>query len=237
MNMPRQTPFRCLVTGASRGVGAPIVEDLASSGHRIALTARTETDLVRTASTLNVDTMVIPADVTNRAAASLTIDQVVEQLGGLDVLVINAGEGVSAPITATDDALWERMIEMNLNAPFRYVRAVVPVMKKQGFGRIVVIASVASQMGAPYISAYTAAKHGVLGLVRSGAAELARTVDSIVAKTGKERATVIATLAREQGHGKLIAPHEVAATVRFLINDSGAVNGQGLILDGGKVQA
>jgi NAD(P)-dependent dehydrogenase (short-subunit alcohol dehydrogenase family) len=256
MNMSRQNPFRCLVTGASRGIGAAIVEDLASAGHRIALTARTEADLVRTASTLNVDTMVIPADATNRAAASLTVNQVVEQWGGLDVLVINAGEGVSASITATDDALWERMIEINLNAPFRYVRAAVPVMKEQGFGRIVVIASVASRVGAPYISAYTAAKHGVLGLVRSAAAELAhtgitvnavcpgyvdtpmttRTVDSIVAKTGKDRDTVIATLAREQGHGKLIAPREVAATVRFLIDDMGAVNGQGITLDGGKVQ-
>jgi len=118
-----------------------------------------------------------------------------------------------------------------------------------------VIASVASKVGAPYISAYTAAKHGVLGLVRSAALEVApfgvtvnavcpgyvdtpmtrRTIDTIVAKTGRDPDEVLQTLAQEQGHGKLIEPHEVAATVRFLIDDLGAINGQGVTLDGGKV--
>jgi len=162
---------------------------------------------------------------------------------------------VSAPIHRTDDALWQYMIDLNLSAPFRFLRAAIPVMKEQGFGRIVVIASVASKVGAPYISAYTAAKHGVLGLVRSAALEVApfgvtvnavcpgyvdtpmtrRTIDTIVSKTGRDPDEVLQTLAQEQGHGKLIEPHEVAATVRFLIDDLGAINGQGITLDGGKV--
>lgn len=256
MNTSRQSPFRCLVTGASRGIGAAIVGDLASAGYPIALTARTESDLLAVASTLDVPHLVIPGDVTDPTAADRIVQHVVGEWNGLDVLVINAGEGISAPITRTDDALWERMIELNLNAPFRFMRAAIPTMKEQGFGRIVVIASVASRVGAPYISAYTAAKHGVLGLVRSAAAELsphgitvnavcpgyvntpmtARTVDSIVEKTGRERSEVLHTLAQEQGHGKLIEPEEVAATVNFLVHEQGAINGQGITLDGGKVQ-
>jgi NAD(P)-dependent dehydrogenase (short-subunit alcohol dehydrogenase family) len=256
VNVSGQSPLRCLVTGASRGIGVAIVHDLAHLGYPIAMTARTESDLLAVASTLAVPNLVIPGDVTDPEAADLIVQRVVSEWNGLDVLVVNAGEGVSAPITRTDDALWARMIEINLNAPFRFIRAAVPIMKEQGFGRIVVIASVASRVGAPYVSAYTAAKHGVLGLVRSAAAELssygitvnavcpgyvdtpmtARTVDSIVAKTGKDRDEVLRSLAQEQGHGKLIQPQEVAAAVRFLINDHGAINGLGITLDGGKVQ-
>ena len=254
--MSRHSPFRRVVTGASRGIGAAIVRDLAASGHRIALSARTEGDLTAVADTLEVPTMVIPADALDPGTADLVINRVVQEWGGIDALVVNAGEGVSAPIHRTDDALWQYMIDLNLTAPFRFLRAAIPLMKEQGFGRIVVIASVASKVGAPYIGAYTAAKHGVLGLVRSAALEVApfgvtvnavcpgyvdtpmtrRSIDSIVAKTGRDRDEVLQTLAQEQGHGKLIEPREVAATVRFLIDDLGAINGQGITLDGGKVQ-
>ena len=173
------------------------------------------------------------------------------------MLVINAGEGASAIIEETDDEMWAKQLEINLSAPFRLIRSAVPVMKAAGFGRIVVVASVASKAGSPFISAYTAAKHGVLGVVRSAAAELATTgitvnavcpgyvdtpmtqhsIDVIVAKTGRDRTVIAGKLADMQPIGRLISPEEVAATVMFLINDAGGITGQGITIDGGRVQS
>ena len=114
-------------------------------------------------------------DITEPDAA----DQVFAAVGGrwdrVDVLVANAGAAASAPLASHVRRDWERMLELNLTAPFRCVRRAVPAMKEAGSGRIVVVASVAARIGAPYIAAYTASKHGVLGLVRSAAAELAAT--------------------------------------------------------------
>jgi len=182
---------------------------------------------------------------------------VVQAWGGLDALVLNAGDGVSASIEETDDALWERMIDLNATAPFRFLRAAVPVMRTQGFGRIVVVASVASRAGSPYIIAYTAAKHAVLGMVRSAAAELATTgitvnavcpgyvdtpmtqksIEAIVEKTGRSAVEVAERLARMQPINRLIAPQEVADAVTFLVHDRGGINGQGITIDGGRIQA
>jgi NAD(P)-dependent dehydrogenase (short-subunit alcohol dehydrogenase family) len=148
-------------------------------------------------------------------------------------------------------------LEINLTSPFRFVRAATPVMKAQGFGRMIVVASVASKIGAPYISAYVSAKHGVLGMVRAAAAELAttgitvnavcpgyvdtpmtqRSVDAIVAKTGRSRELVLGNLQSAQPIGRLITAGEVATAVSFLANDSGGINGQSIVIDGGAVQS
>jgi len=248
--------MRCLVTGASRGIGASIATSLAQHNHQVALTARGQADLQALADRLTVPTMVLPADATDPAAPSELIDAVVRQWGGLDVLVLNAGEGVSATIEETDDDLWARMLELNATAPFRFLRAAVPVMRDQGFGRVVVVASVASRAGAPYIVAYTAAKHAVLGMVRAAAAELATTgitvnavcpayvdtpmtqksIESIVAKTGRAATDVAERLARMQPINRLITPEEVADAVTFLAHDRGGINGQGITIDGGRIQ-
>jgi NAD(P)-dependent dehydrogenase (short-subunit alcohol dehydrogenase family) len=250
-------PLRCLVTGASRGIGAAIATELAEQGHRVALTARGETDLRSLADRLDSSTLVLPADATDPAAPAALVDAVVQAWGGLDALVLNAGDGVSASIEETDDALWERMIDLNATAPFRFLRAAVPVMRTQGFGRIVVVASVASRAGSPYIIAYTAAKHAVLGMVRSAAAELATTgitvnavcpgyvdtpmtqksIEAIVEKTGRSAVEVAERLARMQPINRLIAPQEVADAVTFLVHDRGGINGQGITIDGGRIQA
>jgi NAD(P)-dependent dehydrogenase (short-subunit alcohol dehydrogenase family) len=245
------------VTGASRGIGRTIVEHLAASGHQVAITARSVGDLQSLADSLDVPTLVLPADVTDPGAPDRLVADVVAAWGGIDVAVLNAGEAISAPIHRTDDELWQQMLEVNLTAPFRFIRAAVPPMKQAGFGRIIVIASIASKVGAPYITAYSAAKHGVLGAVRSAAIELAttgvtvnavcpgyvdtpltdRALESIVAKTGLDMAAARATLENSHPIKRLITTDEVASVVDMLVADTGGITGQGIVIDGGSVQS
>lgn len=247
--MENSLPLRCLVTGAGRGIGRSVSEELSASGRKVALLSRTKADLEELSAALPGETLVLPADVTEAAAAADAIAAVISAWGGIDVLVLNAGEGVAASITKTDDALWDHTLELNLTAPFRFLRAAVAPMKEAGFGRVVVIASMASLEGIPYVSAYTAAKHGVLGLVRSAAAELGssgitvnavcpgfvdtpmteRSLEAIMASTGRTREQALAAMLGEQP--RLIAPGEVAREVLHCIDDA-SVNGQAIIIDG-----
>jgi NAD(P)-dependent dehydrogenase (short-subunit alcohol dehydrogenase family) len=247
--MGSSLPLRCLVTGAGRGIGRAVSEELAAAGHRVALLSRTQADLDELAADLPVETLVLPADVTDPASATNAISALVEAWGGIDVLVLNAGEGVAASITKTDDAMWDHTIELNLTAPFRFLRAAVSPMKEAGFGRVVVVASLASLEGMPYVSAYTAAKHGVLGLVRAAAAELSlagvtvnavcpgfvdtpmteRSLAAIMSNTGRTREQALTAMLGEQP--RLIAPREVADEVMRCIDDA-TVNGQAIIIDG-----
>jgi len=252
--------LRCLVTGASRGIGAAIVADLDHAGHRLALTARTEASLRAVADSLagaGGSPLVLPEDATDPGSAERLHEAITAAWGGIDVLVVNAGEGNAAPLAKTDDAMWQASLDVNLTAPFRLLRAFVPGMVERGFGRVVVVASVAAKVGAPYISAYAAAKHGVLGLVRSVAVEVAtsgvtvnavcpgyvdtpmtdRTIEAIVEQTGRTPEQARASLERQQPIGRLISPQEVADAVRFCIADAGALNGQAINLDGGGVQS
>ncbi|MGH3735904.1 MAG: SDR family NAD(P)-dependent oxidoreductase [Micromonosporaceae bacterium] len=203
-----------------------------------------------------VETLVLPADLTADGAVDTLVAQVAERWGPVEILVANAGAATSAPLPKVTDAEWQRMLDLNLTAPFRCLRAVVPAMVERGYGRIVVIGSVASKRGEPYIAAYTAAKHGVLGLVRAAAAELARTgvtvnavcpayVDTpmtdgsvawIAENTDRTAAEARRTLERKQPIGRLITVDEVADAVWFCIENS-AVTGQGLNVDGGAIQS
>ena len=164
-----------LVTGAGRGIGAAVARRLSAAGLSVALTARSAGELEALAAELPGRSMVVPADVTAPDAVESVFAEVERACGPVEVLVLNAGAGTSAPLQRTTDADWQRMLDLNLTAPFRMLRRAVPGMVEQGFGRVVAIASVAAKRGEPYISAYTASKHGLLGLVRSAASELATT--------------------------------------------------------------
>jgi len=244
-----------LVTGAGRGIGRAVAVRLAAEGYRVALTARNEDELRETAGLCDGETLVLPADMLDPTTPDTVTAAVEEAWGPVSVLVANAGEGLSAPIARYPDDMWARQLELNLTAPFRCVRRVVPGTVEHRWGRIVVVASMAAKRGEPYIAGYTAAKHGVLGLVRSVAAELATTgvtanavcpayvdtgmtdgtVATIVAQTGRSPEEARQILERKQPIGRLITVDEVAESVWFCVVNGG-VTGQGLNVDGGAVQ-
>jgi len=159
-------------------------------------------------------------------------------------------------LVRTTDEDWQRMLDLNLTAPFRCLRRALPAMTEARFGRVVVIASVAGKIGSARIAAYTASKHGVLGLVRTAAAEVAssgvtvnavcpgyvdtpmtdESVANIAAGTGRSTEDARAILEHMQPIGRLVTVEEVAATVMLCV-DNAAINGQGINVDGGSVQS
>lgn len=245
-----------LVTGASKGIGLAAARRLSEEGCRVALLARDRDSLEKAAASLPGETMVLPADVTDPASLEAAFAAVEDGWGPVEVLVLNAGNGTGSPLPATTDEEWQRMLDLNLTAPFRCLRRALPSMLEAGWGRVVVIASVASKVGEKQIAAYTASKHGVLGLVRSAADEVARSgvtvnavcpgyvdtpmtdqsVRDIAARTGRPEADIRTILERKQPIGRLVTPEEVADVVSLCVAN-GAINGQGLNVDGGAVQS
>ncbi len=245
-----------LVTGAGRGIGRAVALRLSAAGLRVALTARSAPELADTAAACAGETLVAPADITDTVAVEGIFAAVEHTWGPVAVLVANAGAGFSARIEKTGDDDWQRMLDINLTAPFRCMRRAVPAMRRAGYGRIVVVASNAARVGEPYIAGYAASKHGVLGLVRSAAAELASsgvtvnavcpgyvdtsmtaaTVNTITTTSGRTAEQARAVLERKQPIGRLITADEVASAVWFCI-DNAAMSGQGVNVDGGAVQS
>jgi NAD(P)-dependent dehydrogenase (short-subunit alcohol dehydrogenase family) len=247
---------RALVTGAGRGIGAAVARRLSDAGHSVALTARSADELAALAAELPGPSLVLPADITDPDAVEHVFGEVERAWGPVEVLVLNAGAGTSAPLHGTTDADWQRMLDLNLTAPFRMLRRAVPPMVEAGWGRVVAVASVAAKRGEPYIAAYTASKHGLLGLVRSAARELAtqgvtvnavcpayvdtpmtdHTVATISRTTGRTEAQARETLERRQPIGRLVTVDEVADAVMLCVA-SAAITGQGINVDGGAVQS
>ena len=246
-----------LVTGGARGIGLACARALLAQGAKVTLLGRDTQALERAVETLGSDEVgQVSADITAADSVKEAFATAVLARGPIDILVNNAGQAESERFDRTDTALWQRMLDVNLTGTFHCTQAALPGMVTRGHGRIINVASTAGLIGYAYVAAYCAAKHGVIGLTRALALEVARkgvtvnavcpgytetdivrgAVASIVGKTGLDEAGARAKLAERNPQGRLVTPDEVAATVAWLaLPGSGAVNGQAISVDGGEV--
>jgi len=246
-----------VVTGAGRGIGAAIAAALHAAGAKVALLGRDPARLAAQAAKLGPETVAVPVDVADEESVAHAFATVRSRFPGIDILVNNAGLAESAPFAKTDRALWDRMLGVNLTGTYLCSRQAAPAMAKQPYGRIVNVASTAGLVGYAYVTAYCAAKHGVVGLTRALALELAKTpvtvnavcpgytetdivrdaVANIVAKTGKSEADARAALTARNPQGRMIRPDEVASTVLWLCSEGAAsITGQAIAVAGGEIQ-
>ena len=249
------------VTGGGRGIGRAVAHALAGEGAGVFVVARGEGEVARVAEELRGEFGVAAShavcDVSEAASVGRAFAAAREFFGrGTDILVNNAGVAESAPLVKTSDEFWQRHLAVNLTGTFLCMRAALPAMVGRGWGRVINVASVAGKTGAPYVSAYSASKHGVIGLTRCAALEVAtkgvtvnavcpgyvetgmtaRAVENVTAKTGKTPDEARAVLTRMNPQGRLVVPEEVAALVLLLASEEGrGINGQAINIDGGAV--
>jgi 3-hydroxybutyrate dehydrogenase len=243
-----------LVTGGGRGIGRAVALALAQSGATVTVLGRDRATL-DDAIAAGAAHFAEVADVADQAAVSAAIARAAARQP-IDILIANAGIAESAPFAKSDAALFRRMMDVNFMGVVHAVQAALPSMKGRPYGRIVAVASTAGLKGYAYVSAYSAAKHAVIGLVRSLALELANTsvtvnavcpgftetdlvagsIDNIMGKTGRSREQATAELARHNPQGRLVQPSEIADTVLWLCGEgAGAITGQAIAVAGGEV--
>ena len=243
---------RALVTGAGRGIGAEVARALAREGASVVCSARTQGEIEALASEIGGRALV--CDVSREEQVS----QMASLAGEIDILVNNAGIAATAPLKNLSLQEWERILGVNATGTFLCTRAFLPGMVKNGWGRVINVASVAGRTGGRYLSAYAASKHAVLGFTRCIAEEVAKagvtvnavcpgfvntpmtdqSLKNIVQATGRSRQEALEALTRVSPQNRLIEPDEVAYAVLFLADPRArGVNGQALVVDGGGLLA
>jgi len=239
-----------VVTGGGRGIGAAIARTLAAAGARVVVCGRTRADLDAVAR--EIGGVALRLDLTDRTQT----DEVIASVGHVDVLVNNAGMAESAALDRTSDVIWDRIMELDVTAPFRVTRALVPSMIRSKWGRVINIASNAGVSGYGYSTAYCAAKHAMVGMTRALAIDLARTgvtinalcpgwvetqmadeaVTRIAAKTGRSEDEARTQLAAMSPQRRMITPDEVAYAALMLCGEGArGIHGQTIVIDGGAV--
>src|SRR5258705_3250757 len=250
-----------LITGGGRGIGRAIALAFAREGARLAVAARTAEQVEHVAQEIETEVgtkaLALVCDVSDRASVENLFVEARAGFGrGPDILVNNAGMAESAPLLKTDDELWHRLLAVNLSGTFYCTRAALPAMLENGWGRIISVASIAGKTGAPYIAAYAASKHGVLGLTRSVAIEVGATgvtvnaicpgyvdtemvsrgIERITTRTGRSADEALDALKKMSPQNRLVTAEEVAALALLLASDEGrGINGQAINVDGGPV--
>jgi NAD(P)-dependent dehydrogenase (short-subunit alcohol dehydrogenase family) len=245
-----------VVTGAAQGIGAAIAMALAEQGTSLTLVGRRVALLEALAARLPGRHAVVAMDVSDEAAVMRGFAEARAALGPVTILVNNAGQAESAPFGKTSTALWQRMLDVNLTGTFLCTQAALPDMLAANWGRVVNIASTAGQRGYAYVAAYVAAKHGVIGLTRALALEVAKkgitvnavcpgyteteilqaSIANVVAKTGRNEDEARAEFAKSNPQGRIVQPQEVADAVSWLCSaGAGAITGQSVSVSGGEV--
>jgi NAD(P)-dependent dehydrogenase (short-subunit alcohol dehydrogenase family) len=241
-----------VVTGGGSGIGAAIATAMTEAGARVTLMGRNAEKLRDKAEELGTDMQV--ADVTDRGQVATAFAAAAMQNGRVTILVNNAGAAEAAAFGKMDDELWDSLIAVNLTGVYNCTKAAIAAMAEAGSGRVVNIASTAALVGYAYVSAYCAAKHGVVGLTRALALEYARkgitvnavcpgytntdiieqAIDKIVAATGRSRDEALAEMVKVNPQQRLIEPEEVAATVMWICQQE-SITGQAIAVAGGEV--
>lgn len=254
--MSRLDERHALVTGGGSGIGEAVALALADAGARVTVLGRRAGPLEAVVARRPGRIHAVTADVADPAQVAAAFAQAHERFGPTSILVNNAGQAESAPFLKTDLALWERMLSVNLTGTLVCTQAALPHMLADGWGRVINIASTAGLVGYAYVAAYCAAKHGVVGLTRALALEVARkgvtvnavcpgyteteilraSIDKVVATTGRTPAQARAEFASGNPQGRIVQPDEVADTVRWLCGDRAAsIHGQSVAVAGGEV--
>ncbi len=247
-----------VVTGASRGIGSTIAAALAARGARVSLLGRDAQKLNTVAAAIGGPgcASAIVADVTESSSVSTAFNKAREAFGPVHILINNAGQAASAKFTDTDEALWNRLLAVNVTGTYLCARQAIADMLQLGSGRIVNIASIAGLRGAAYISAYVASKHAVIGLTRSLALEFATrnitvnaicpgytdtdivrdAIANIMRKTGRTESEALESLLATNPQRRLITPEEVAHSVLWLCAPgTESITGQSIVIAGGEV--